>query len=244
MSNYEEVYNEEKREQLILWKQMANNLFPIKVNETVRITDSSQIIQILNTIGKSKALNHTFVPSGGGSDLSSALYSNESGLIELTFGTSREILNLESLTFHPIGENPEWWYFRLNALPFHDSGVYETQEIEKDKPFSSLTEIERNMKYSGEDVLEVAPGVYKDYSFYERGYIGHNINGDEIPLPKHASVVTRRTNGGDFVIFAKYSKYNQSSGTYAGQHSWVSGEQFEKLIKEIVEELSSRSLSE
>ena len=52
-------------------------------------------------------------------------YPSEDGRIELNFSGNVLIVNPTKLSFHPIGENPEWWYFRLDTSSFNRSKVYE-----------------------------------------------------------------------------------------------------------------------
>ena len=242
MSDYEKNYNETKMKQLALWREMASDFFGSKPNDTVEITDKRQIIKALNFIGKSKALNHTFMPSGGGLDLTNAVASNEKGLVELDFGGSAKIVNPDSFTFHPVGDNPEWWYFRLNTSPFAPSSVYEVED-EDEKAYTSVSdgEVAEQMKYYGEEVLEIAPGDYIDRSFWDINHLGYSESGHEIPLPKNARVVTRKYNGGAFVIFPKFSIYNHNPATYDARHNRMSDEQFELYVGEIVNKLAKKS---
>ncbi|PIC57026.1 serine/threonine protein kinase [Sporosarcina sp. P12(2017)] len=244
MSDYEKNYNETKMKQLDLWGKMVTELLGSKSEDTVEITDKSQIIKDLNFIGKNKALNHAFMPSGGGLDLTGAVASNEKGLVELNFGGSALIVNPDSFTFHPVGDNPEWWYFRLNTSPFAPSGVYEVEEDdETEKTYKSALnrEVAEDMKYYGEELLEIAPGDYIDRSFWDINHLGYNEYGEEIPLPKNARVVSRKYNGGAFVIFPKFSAYNHNPATYDARHNRVSDEKFGIYIKGIVNELAKRS---
>lgn len=245
VSDYQERYKKEREEQLSLWKEMIEEIFGEIPHDSIKITDTFKIVQVLNAIGKSKALNHTFMPSGGGLDLSSASFSHEKGKLELNFGGSYIIVNPASLSFHPVGDDPDWWYFRLNTLPFEKSGVYEEFEDEKEqveKTFKSTIEqsVEEQMRFYGEEVLEIEPAQYIDRSFWDIDHLGYDENGDLIPLPKDARVVTRKFNGGDFVTFSKYSIYNQVSSTYDGRHTKVDDEKFRQYITEIVEELKRR----
>lgn len=245
VSDYQERYKKEREEQLSLWKEMIEGIFGEVPNGSIKITDRNRIVEVLNAIGKSKASNHTFMPSGGGLDITGAKFSDEQGKLELDFGGSYIIVNPESLTFHPVGDDPDWMYFRLNTLPFERSGVYkEYQEEEEqiEQVFKSEIDrrVEEQMKYSGEEVLEIEPGQYIDRSFWDIQHIGYDENGNEIPLPENARVVTRKFNGGDFVTFSKYSLYNQVSSTYDGRHAQVDDEKFRQYCVEIVEGLKAR----
>ncbi|MDM5283119.1 serine/threonine protein kinase [Peribacillus frigoritolerans] len=244
MDEYQERYKKEREEQLSLWKEMTEEIFGELPNDSIKITDRNRIVEVLNAVGKSKASNHTFMPSGGGLDITSARFSDEIGKLELDFGGSYIIVYPESLTFHPVGDDPDWWYFRLNTMPFERSGVYEEFEKEEEQVeqvFKSTIEqsVEEQMKYSGEEVLEIEAGQYVDRGFWDIQHIGHDENGEPIPLPENARIVTRKFNGGAFVTFSKYSIYNQVSSTYDGRHAKVNDEKFHQYIVEIVEGLKA-----
>jgi len=197
MSDYEKAYKENKMKQLGLWEEMVTELFGSKPEEVVKITDKTEIIKLLNFVGESNALNHTFMPSSGGLDLTGVVESYEEGLVELKFGGSPQIVNPISLTFYPIGDNPEWWYFRLDTSSFAQSGVYDNDGKEgnekNDETYTSALdrEVAEQMKFYGEEVLEITPGEYIDRSFWDIQHLGHNEYGEEIPLPDYARVVTR-----------------------------------------------------
>ena len=103
--------------------------------------------------------------------------------------------------------------------------------------FKSATQrsVEEQMKYYGEEVLEIDTGEYVDRGFWDMNHLGYDENGDLIPLPENARVVTRKFNGGDFVIFSKYSIYNQVTSTYDGRHARVDDNTFRKHVNQIVE---------
>lgn len=240
MSNYQEVYQEKKKKQLSLWKEMVVNLFGEESNVTIKGRD--EIVKYLNKVGSSKALNHTFIPSGGGLDLTGAAYSNESGKVELKFGSTSLIVNPGSFSLHKIGDNPEWWYFRLDTQPFEPSGVYDedpedNQEVDAFKSASNR-EVEWQMSYYGEEVLEIEPGEYLERSYWDLSHLGYDEYGDEIPLPQYARVVTRKFNGGAFVIFPKFSAYNHNPSTYDARHNKMDDYGFKQYISKIVEELN------
>ena len=220
---------QEISDQLDLWKNTALKFFNNEI-KGVEVTDRAQIIQILNTLGTSKVMNHTFMPSGGGLDLAGAKYSYENGLIEINFDGSAKIVKPVSLTFHPISDNPEWWYYRLNTAPFTPSGVYE------DDAFKDHDEL----KYYGEELVEVSPGNYIERAYWDMNYLGHDENGREIPLPGEARLVNRANNGGAYVIFPKFSSYNHNPRTYDGRHNKMSGKEFEQYITDIVNHLKDK----
>ena len=240
MNDYQIRYRKKKEEQLELWRDMITELFD-EIPNSKAIHDPNEIIHVLSTVGVSEALNHTFFPSGGGLDLTNATFSNEDGKVELQFGSSAKVIKPHRLTFHAVGSTPEWWYFRLDALPFNLSGVYDEQEAKEEESVykSDINKrVEWLMSYSGEELLEISPGEYMDRSYWEINHLGFDENGQEIPLPSHARVIDRQHPGGSYVIFPKYSKYNNNSSTYDARHNKGTDEEFRNYIQNIVEQLN------
>ena len=212
--------------------------------EKVIWTDVTKIIEVLDYIGKHQAPNHTFMPSGGGLDLVGAHISHESGLVELNFDGSPKLVKPESLTFYAIGDNPEWWYFRLETSKFSPTKVYDYYKDAEDSEliaWSQEKQIEWSMQFSGEELLEVSPGNYMDRSYWEAYNLGEDENGYTIPLPPEARVITRKFNGGAFVIFSKFSLYNSVPSTYDARHNRMNDKEFRQYVEAIVEKLESGS---
>lgn len=242
VNTYEEKYAKTKEKQLVLWKEMVHRVFGENQNDLIKITDRNQIIEILNAVGTDEADNHTFLPTSGGLDLHGATASHEEGRIELTFeGRTTYIVNPDSLTFHQVGEDPEWWYFRLNTKPFKASGVYEeTTSVEQVFESELDKEVSWSMSYYGEEVLELEAGVYVDYAVREIGHLGYDEYGNSIPLPDSARTVHRGINGGSYAIFSKYALYNRVSSTYDARHNKVSDDEFRVYINNIVNSLNKK----
>ncbi|MBG0962446.1 serine/threonine protein kinase [Bacillus sp. SRB1LM] len=242
MDTYTEQFKKEKYEDLNLWKEMVLKIFGGDTKESIKINDRHQIIEVLNAIGIDKASNYMVLPSGGGLELASAVSSKESGLIELQFdGKSTQIVNPVELNFHPVGDNPEWWYFRLITKPFNKSGVYAETPL-KEEIFLSETQkqVALSMKWEGEEVLEIRDREYVKRSVWDRGYLGLDEQGYEIPIPDEARIVRRQCPGGDYIIFNKYSAFNQVSSTDDGGHNQLTDEAFRSLIGSIVEKLAEK----
>lgn len=56
---------QERKQQLGLWRDMINQFFKGNIGETLRITEPHQIKEAINAVGKNQALNHIFMPPGG-----------------------------------------------------------------------------------------------------------------------------------------------------------------------------------
>ncbi|MGK9269196.1 serine/threonine protein kinase [Bacillus inaquosorum] len=240
MSDYQEM----KAEQSELWRKLAEDIFKEKVNNVQTFKNLNEIVYILSRVGQSTAHNYTFTPSGGGNELADASLSLEQGRLELKFdGNSVEIIEPVSLTFNPIGSNPDWWYYRINTKSFDPSGVYKKINIDVNENNSTEAyksaedkEQERLLSLYGEPVLEIAPKEYIDISYQEQGYLDYDEDGNEIPLPANARIIQRRHNGGDFVIFPKFSPYSTHT-EFDGGHSKVKDEEFRSFISAIVAKL-------
>jgi len=233
MSEYQKNYEEKKKRHLVKWetfiKEIANEYF----SESLKVFDKEQIIAVLNRIGNCEAHNHTFMPSGGGLDLKGAYHSVENDKVELYFEGSPHIVNPTSLSLNVIGENPEWWYFRLNTSSFEPSGVYENKNVEIQ---------DSELRYYGEEVLEVEPGEYYDRGYWDANHLGYDENGSMISLPRDARVITRKFNGGNYVIFPKYSLYNSTSSTYDARHNKMPEEEFREYIIKVVQGLKQNKI--
>lgn len=236
---YQKRYQENKKTQLALWKNMIIELFGGIPTEVQTITGLDPITNMLQKIGQHDTMNHMFFPSGGGMDLSGTSHSHEEGKILLNCEGLYTLVKPTSLTFHPIGDNPEWWYFRLNTESFEKSGVYEESENpyingNTDLKPKERRNLEQRWFYNGEQVLEISPCKYVDSSYWSQQNLGYDENGDLIPIPEDARVINRKFNGGDFVIFPKFSVYNKKSETYSAIHNEVNDEAFHNIIRDIV----------
>lgn len=193
------------------WEETLNNIFPLGVPEYYSWTNLEEIVSIFNKIGSINSLNHSFFPSGGGLDLTSAKLSIEPQCIELNFGGCINIFKPKSLDFNSFGGANEWSYFRLETDELKPSGVYD------------------DCTFCYEELTEIEPGKYVDRGIWEYGYYGYDENGQEKRLPKSARVVARYFNG-SLVVFAKTSVYNQIDGTYDARHNKMGAEEFRKYI--------------
>lgn len=198
---------QERKQQLGLWRDMINQFFKGDIGETLRITEPHQIKEAINAVGKNQALNHIFMPPGGGVDLHGASDSHEIGLIELNVDGIAHLVKPESLTINRISDSPDWWYLRLNGQPFPESGVYARDDEESDEVddiFNKNEEMEFYRKYRGEELIEIRPGEYVERYYWNINSLGYDENGYEIPLPKEAHTVVRMCGGWALVIFSKF----------------------------------------
>ncbi len=189
------------------WLGIQSQLFPIGAPQRAVWTGIDEMCAVLRVAADSNNLNHVFLPTGGGMDLTRVEIAAESGFIRLTLGT-QIILKPRSLSFETFGPGSPWNYFRLEAEqvpPTTVPGAYVTPD--------GMEEL----------LCELTPGNYVSYEAWEKG------EHDNAPLPDTARRISRALTGA-FVIFAKRSWYNLISETYDGRHQRMSGDEFRDYI--------------
>ncbi|MEN8699607.1 serine/threonine protein kinase [Bacillus infantis] len=208
--------DEFRNEQLPKWEEMIKTLFKREVPLENEWLDRGSINKVLDYIGTSQALNHTFLPKGGGLDLHGCVISNEPDCLELNLGSIAHVLKPKRLIFYRFEDaDYEWAYFRLEADDLQSSGVYE------------------ELAFQEEELVEISPGEYIERAYWDAGeYYGQ-------PLPKEARLIGRYLNG-SFVIFSKASLYNANTSTYDGRHNTVKADGFKKYIQEVVTHLKEQ----
>lgn len=210
-----DMNNEFRLTELPKWEKLIESLFGSELPLHREWSNYEDIIKILDTIGKNEAENHTFLPNGGGLDLSACTNSKEHDCIELNLDSTTHIVKPEKLVFQRFEDGDlEWAYFFLEADELKSSGVYE------------------DLLYSEEELVELSPGEYIERHFWDTGH----YNGDT--LSQNARLVSRHLNG-SFAIFSKASLYNANSSTYDGRHSKLKEKGFKNHIQEVVVNLNN-----
>ena len=149
-------------------------------------------------------------------------FDEESSCLALKIGDrSTEVVKPSALLFESFGAELEWAYFRLECQSMSYTGVYEEPQ-----------------KGANEEVVLVSSGIYAPRSAWDEDY----YEGE--PLPRTAQLVTRSVGGGPFVIFAKGSVYNLSSGrgsdTYDARHAKMNAAAFRQYIEKSAKTASER----
>lgn len=199
--------NEFLEQELPLWEKMIKEIFENDEPHNKKWNDINQIIPILNKIGTSDALNHTFLPTQGGNDLHGCTTSNEEGCIEMNLENIPTIVKPKRLIFTCYDNaSYEWAYFYLEIEELKSSEVY-------------------NTVFEFEELVEVRPKEYVERSVWDY---------DRDSLPKSARVIVRNFSG-NFAIFSKASMYNQLSETYDARHSDMGYEKFREYIRPAAE---------
>ena len=203
------------------WFELQEKLFPLGTPERTTWTDTNSIVQVINELSKARSLNHMFFPNGGGHTIIGASLAKEEGFIALHVSEKMvELINPKKLTYESFGVDPSWDYFRLESNEIDPTGIPNT------------------LSYKGisEELTEVYPGVYSDYTSWEY----HEFEGN--PLPDSARRAQRFLNG-SFVFFCTSSIYNRLTGKYdaynAG-HNSISEDEFRAFIKQVAEYFASQ----
>jgi serine/threonine-protein kinase len=173
-----------------------------------------------------EAINHTMLPLSGGMDIIKVSY--DAGNRVMEFWPSHRVVYVgrpEMLEFRYFKSSPIDSFFLLTNRELEPSGVYED--------------------FSGnyEEVLELANGEQMDRSCLDAGYIGHDENGFEIPIPDDYRLVVRFLDG-KFLMVAKKSIWNQVSSTYDGRHSRLSASEIQQQIGAALSAIKDRSSRE
>lgn len=226
MANVEDPRKKFRERVLPNWDVILKEIFPVAYPASCVWKEKAAILSILNKVGSMPNLNHMFMPSGGGEDLTGAAEAGEPGAIALLYGDiGADIVKPSALYFESFGDDYQWSYFRLETEGLPPSGIYNHLE----NPYEEVTELE--------------PGYYVERSVWDRGYVNYDEYGREVPLPRGARPVFRYFDGA-FVIFAKGSIYNAVSSTYDARHNKMTGEQFRQYIEKNVQALSARNQSQ
>ncbi len=200
------------------WKDIQNELFPSSMPKTVIWDDINDIVKILNFVGEHSQVNHTFLPGGGGLDLTGAIISYETGCIELHFQGFPYIVKPKQLTFESFSGHIDWSYFRLDT-----EGLGLIGDNSGNMTDEGLTEIKRGL-YSDSDCFK-----FNDY------------NGR--PLPKSARPVIRVSEG-SFLVCLKTGPYNSIPQTYDGRHNKVNGDEFRKIINQYINQTQKEKIDD
>ncbi|MGC1496304.1 MAG: protein kinase [Sulfitobacter sp.] len=192
------------------WEEFMHLFFPKGTPEEVVWRDPEIIASVINEVGQVPALNHMFLPSGGGNTIKGAKMAGEDGFIEIDEGLGVCIVKPKKLTYNSIAGSAEWNYLRLEAEQISPTGHY---PIKDGDIYEYLTELEPG-NYDHPDVAE-----YR----YDRE--------EEPALPETTRTVARFLHG-SFVIFSTSSPYNQDPSTYDARHNRSDGASFYEYIKE------------
>jgi serine/threonine-protein kinase len=190
------------------WIKIQKELFNEIIPTSCVWTNRDDIISVLNIIGRIESSNHSFLPGGGGLDLTGANLSSEPDCIELNMGTTPYICKPKNLQFESFGISSNWSYFRLNTIRLEPiTSKYHHQEY-------------------FEDLIELKTGEYVSRA---------EENNDDIMEIFNRYAV--RMLSGSIVIFSKSSVYNDESSTYDGRHNKMSSGEFREYIQKWISKI-------
>ncbi len=193
------------------WEEKVKSIFPVSIPKKCEWTETEDMINVLNWIGK-PSLNHMLLPNGGGLDLTSSEVAIEGGCIKLFSGNTFDIVKPKRLIFNSLGGDCSWDYFRLEIEPLDPSGVYDFDTLDR------------------EELAYLSDGTYLDRSYWDRGYYDDDY-GNRKEFTQEDTVVSRYLKEGAFIIVAKTSIYNKIPATYDGRHNKMTDEKFYDYMK-------------
>lgn len=203
----------QKREWAFIQTRIFGNFAP---NHTV-FKDPKKIIDVLNILANSSALNHMMFSGGGGLDFTGAELAHEEGFIYIFCGSFIHVLKPKALYLETFNDS-RWNYYRLEA--------------EVVEPIEGLP-----MYRSGEqELIEDFPAHYVDASCYSYGVYDYESG---TPLPPEAKLVLRYTKG-TFLFIMKTCTYNHIHGTYDGRHGEMSNDEFRDYIQSLIDTVNQR----
>lgn len=153
--------------------------------------------------------NHAHLPTGGGRDFHEVERAKEAGCLDFQVDArSMYRLKADQLTLEYIPEAPAESFLFLEAGPLR-----------------SVTGRSSNQ----EETLELASGELLDRDVWDRGFLGYDDDGREIPIPDDANLVVRWL-GGKFLLVTKGSMWNGDASTYDGRHNKMSAADIRAMI--------------
>ena len=206
------------------WVEAMNAVDPNQQDRVVW-TGRSTIARVLEPFMGQNS-NHAHLPTGGGQDFRSVALSREAGCLE--FGISERLVYIAKparLILERIGvaEGETFLLLELDALA--PCGVYDVDEDDEDE----ADEDERRWLRGSEEVVEVG-GEYLERGVLDRGYLGHDARGREIPLPDDTRLVVRWLRG-KVLLVAKGSMWNGDPSTYDGRHDRMTSASIRRVIE-------------
>jgi hypothetical protein len=178
--------------------------------------------------------NHAMLPTGGGQDIGAVrLSESEPGCLELKVSRGSAYLVMpRKLTAERITGAPgnSFLLLELDELPLTDVYEDDPEDVEE----FGMGRRGRTLERGQEEVVEIAPGQYVEVEVLDRGYLGYDEDGSEMPLPDGARRVVRFLRG-KVLFVAKASMWNQERSTYDGRHSEMSVDQIRLIIERSIE---------
>jgi serine/threonine-protein kinase len=197
------------RQNLLEWRHMQRLLFrePVPVRSYWENIDD--IARVLNAAVSTEALNHCFLPDGGGNDFEGCEVRD--GLLECDLGATYQV-KPAALEVVIWPDYPEWSYFYVELSELSPTGVYGSKSFKRQEEFVRLPN-----------------GRLKKRSVWdEQG--DYDSSGNFRSLPNESRLIVRFLSG-NWAIVAKRSPYNDDADTYDGRHNTLGREGFFQYMR-------------
>lgn len=176
-----------------------------------------------------RTVNHMYLPSSGGLDLKAVRVGTEPGTLE--FVTSERGLRVASpatMTIEYIAADPAESFIVIDLARLEPTDVY-VEDEDGEREYNDIDTVPPRR----EELLEIAPGDYVARGLLDAGYLGHDDNGFEIPLPDDWRLISRQFDG-RFMLVTKGSIWNRIPATYDGRHESMTTAQIRNLIERAI----------
>lgn len=216
LENWIIIYNDFYKSEASDWNFLKKQLFGSNPPESAKWINHEQIMEVLNTVGRTPSYNHMLFSNKGGLDFSHVELSNEKGCIyiydKLGFCS---IVKPKCLYYEGFNENYRWNYFLL--------------ELSNLNPI-----LEENNEIIYEYLVEDKPAHYVSALDSQYGVYDYNTG---VPLPVESKKVYRYMKG-KFLIVMKNGPYNLINGTYDGRHGLCDHTNFRDYIGKLINNYS------
>lgn len=157
-------------------------------------------------------LNHALYPTGGGFDWPAEGKTCETGCLAVLVGEEFiDVFRPARMILEHFPEQVRESFMLIELAPLQadpaDPTAVQSQEL-----------------------VEIPGRGYRSREVWDRGYLGHDDDGREIPLPAGSRLVARWL-GGKILLVAKGSIWNSIPGTYDARHNTLSSEQIRAFIE-------------
>lgn len=160
-------------------------------------------------------LNHAFYPTGGGHDWHAEGTTGEAGCLAIQVADKMvDIFRPARMTLEHIPQHARESFLLIELEPLAADPVGSSGPL-------------------SQELVEIPGRGYLSREVWDRGYLGHDADGNEIPLPGDARLVQRWL-GGKILLVAKGSIWNGIPGTYDARHNTLSSEQIRAFIEGVM----------
>lgn len=199
-----EIQDDVNAAQLAEWSYIRDLLSFGHNVRTFVWTDLTEIVRVMNLVGRTKSANHMMYATGGGLDFEGIQLAAEPGCLKLYTmpSTYPQVIRPKAL-YYECFESDSWHYFLLDLEP--QTPLFSTEDDEE------------------ELVLEESLGKYVPIGdFIPYGVYDYDLGN---PVPSGAEAVNRLLKG-RMLIVLKSSPYNHLTETYDGRHGNCMAQEF------------------